>query len=113
MNGLPTTEGLFEHIPFESPGKWNICFLAKIFRLFLPKIWHVHPNINYFSEMYMKRQIIPKSFKALAVILKLSQSLELLVIFIHFLAKFGWKHPYVNQLPWKPHKINTAFTPKS
>ena len=56
----------------------------------------LHPNINYFSEKYMKWRIIPKGFKALAVILKFWQVSELLVIFSHFLAKFGWKHPYIN-----------------
>ena len=74
-------------------------FLPQISHLPLPKIWQAHPNINYFSEKYMKRQIIPKRFKALAVILKLWQVLELLVIFCRFLAKFGWKHRYVHQLP--------------
>ena len=37
------------------------------------------------------------------------------MIFSHFLAKFGQKHHYVNQLPWKPDKtevINfTGFLP--
>ena len=45
--------------------------LAQIFHLSLPKIWQAHSNINYFFEKYMERKIIPKSFKALAVILKL------------------------------------------
>ena len=63
--------------------------LAQISHLYLPKICQARQNINYFSEKYMKRQIRPKRFKALAVILKLRQALEVLVIFSRFLAKFG------------------------
>ena len=67
---LPTTLGRFGRIPFESPEKMRyFFFLAQIFHLSFPKIWQAYPDINYFSEKYMKRQIIAKSFEA--VILKL------------------------------------------
>ena len=59
-------------------------FLAQIFHLSLPQIWQAHPNTNYFSEKYIKRRIVPKSFKALAVILKHWQELELSIIFQSF-----------------------------
>ena len=59
-------------------------FLAQIFHLFLPKIWQAQPNENYFSEKYRKWRIIPKSLKAIAVILKLWLEFELVVIFSDF-----------------------------
>ena len=61
-----------------------LTILAQIFNLSLPKIWQAHPNINYFFEKFIKRQIIPKSFKALAVVLKLWQVLELSGHFVIF-----------------------------
>ena len=61
--------------------------LAQIFHLSLPKIWQADPSMNYFSEKYIRLIIIPESFKALAVILKLWQALEPLVIFGRFLSK--------------------------
>ena len=67
-------------------------FLAQIFHLSLPKIWQAQPNKNYFSEKYRKWQIIPKSLKAIAVILKLWLEFELVVIFSHF-CKFWLKTP--------------------
>ena len=58
-----------------------LSFLAQIFHLSLPKIWRAQPNKNYFSEKYRKRQIIPKSLKPIAVILKLWLEFELVLIF--------------------------------
>ena len=93
--------------------KWDIPLLAQIFHLSLPKIWRPHANINYFFEKYMKRQIIPKSFKALAVILKLWQALDFWSFSVIF-SKIWQKHYYVNQLLWKPEKTfinSTGFLP--
>ena len=94
IKGLPTIQGPFGHIPFESPGKMRYFpFLVQIFHLSLPKTRQAHPNVNYFFKKYVKRQIIPKSLKALAVIFKLWQALELFAIFSRFLAKFCLKPP--------------------
>ena len=68
-------------------------FLEQIFHLSLPKIWQAHPNINYLPETYMKRQIISKRFKALTVIMKRWQALELLVILSRFFSKIYQKTP--------------------
>ena len=62
-------------------------FFTQIFHLSLPKIWQLHPSINYFSKKYMKRQIIPKVLKAVALTLKVSQALELFVIFRRIFSK--------------------------
>ena len=67
-------------------------FIAQIFHLSFPTIWQAHSSIKYFSQKYKKRKSIPKSFKALAVILKLLQALELLVIFSRF-SKYFLKTP--------------------
>ena len=51
IKGLPTIQGPFGHISFESPGKMTyFSLLAQIFHLSLPKIWQAHINVNYFYE---------------------------------------------------------------
>ena len=57
----------------------------------------------------MKRKIIPKRFKTLAVILQIWTGVRMFGDFQSFLAKFGRKHPDVNQLPLKPDKIYCFF----
>ena len=52
----------------------------------------------------MKRQIIPK-FQSFTSSFETLTGIRTFSHFVIFLAKFGSKHPYVNQLLWKPGKI--------
>ena len=52
----------------------------------------------------MKRQIIPKSFEGCSSNFESFTGVRTFCIFQALFSKIGQKHPYVNQLPWKPDK---------
>ena len=89
IKGLQPVRDYLAVFPLKALENEIFIILAQIFHLSLLKIWKAYPNVNYFSQKYIKRKIIPKRYKALALILKLSQALELLVIFSHFLSFFS------------------------